>query len=207
MEGDLAPLPELVELADRFEAMLLVDEAHATGVWGAAGRGVAEHWGVAERVAVRVGTLSKALGSLGGFVAGSAALVDWLANRARSYVYSTAPPEPLSAAAGQALRVVRAEPQRRRELLERAAGLRERLRQRGWELGPSCSQIIPLRVGEVEAAMRLARRLHRAGLFVPAIRPPSVPEGQSLLRISLTWSHSAEMVERLLEALGPGGHS
>ncbi len=201
MDGDLAPMPALAELANRYGAMLMVDEAHATGVFGAGGRGVCEHFGVEEGVQVRVGTLSKALGSLGGCVAGRRSLIEWLANRARSYVFSTAPPEALAAAAREALRIVRDEPHRRRELLARAADLRERLRRDGWNVGASESQIIPVIVGAPQAAMQLSAALRKQGLLVPGIRPPSVPEGESLLRISLSYAHPPEAVERLADAL------
>jgi 8-amino-7-oxononanoate synthase len=202
MDGDLAPLAELAESADQYQAMLLVDEAHATGVFGASGRGASEHCGVEDRVSVRVGTLSKALGSSGGFVSGSGQLIEYLANRARPYVFSTAAPEAVAAAGRAALRVVRDQPHRRRELLARAAGLRGRLRQQGWDTGRSASQIIPLIVGDPHATMDFAGRLREQGLFVPGIRPPSVPPGQSLLRISLSYAHTDEMCRRLCEALG-----
>jgi len=202
MDGDLAPLPELVELADRFEAMLLIDEAHATGVFGTLGRGVAEHQGVEPRVPIRVGTLSKALGSAGGFVAGSRALVDWLVQRARPYVFSTAVPAPVAAAAIAALAVVRQEPHRRQELLRRAAELRQALSERGWDIGRCESQILPIVVGGPQQAVDLSQRLLDAGLLVPAIRPPTVPKGESCLRISLAWGHTPEMIGRLLEGLG-----
>ncbi|QDU87111.1 8-amino-7-oxononanoate synthase [Pirellulimonas nuda] len=206
MDGDLAPLDRLAELADKHDAMLMVDEAHATGVLGPAGRGAVEHYdalqpGVAARAAVRVGTLSKALGSAGGFVVGDRLLIDWLANRVRPYVFSTAGPPAAAAAALVALDVVRDEPHRRRELLSRAAELRDRLRGQGWRLGASESQIIPLLIGDPEPAVRLARRLREAGLWVPAIRPPTVPQGQSLLRISLSWRHTPEQLDLLTQAL------
>ncbi len=209
MDGDLAPLVELTELAARHRAMLLIDEAHATGVFGRNGRGVAEHLGVDDRmaacvaasVAVRVGTLSKALGGIGGFVVGSRALVEWLLNRARTYIYSTAAPAATAAAALAALDIVAAEPQRRRGLLARAASLRNALAAQGWNVGPSQSQIIPILVGEPAWAVELSARLRQAGLLVPAIRPPTVPEGQSRLRISLTAAHTSEMIEMLLRAL------
>ena len=202
MDGDLAPLGELGDLAQRHEAMLLVDEAHATGVFGRQGRGVVEHLGVEGQVPVRVGTLSKALGSIGGFVAGSRSLVEWLVNKARPYVFSTALPAAACAAARAALAVVRDEPHRRVGLLERAAALRSRLAEQGWDVGRSASQIIPLVVGDPRRAVHLAAALRQRGLFVPAIRPPTVPEGESCLRISLTCGHSEEMTEQLLEALG-----
>jgi 8-amino-7-oxononanoate synthase len=201
MDGDLAPLAELAELADRHQAMLMVDEAHATGVFGALGRGAAEHCGVQERIHVRVGTLSKALGSAGGFVAGSKQLVDWLANRARTYVFSTAPPAANCRAALEALRVVAEEPHRRHVLLARAEQLRKRLADHGWNVGASTSQIVPLIVGDEAAALALAAELAAAGFWVPAIRPPSVAPGTARLRISVTFAHTAEMIELLTAAL------
>jgi len=202
MDGDLAPLVRLAELADAFDCMLMVDEAHATGVFGAQGRGVAEHLGVAERVDVRMGTLSKALGSGGGFVAGSQVLIDWLANRGRSYVFSTAQPAALCAAALAALDIVECEPERREVLLERARQLCSALRAQGWNLGATESQIVPVIVGDAERTMQLAAELRERGLFVPGIRPPTVPPGESLLRISLSYGHTPQMIERLVGALG-----
>jgi 8-amino-7-oxononanoate synthase len=201
MDGDLAPLPGIAELVQRHGAMLMVDEAHATGVFGARGRGVAEHLGVEETVDVRVGTLSKALGCAGGFVAGRQTLIDWLANRARPYVFSTAAPEAIARAAREALRIVREEPERRTILAAKARRLRERLAAEGWRIGPSQSQIVPVIVGEPQAAVDLSRRLRAAGFFAPAIRPPSVPAGSSLLRISLSYSHSDSAIDRLADAL------
>jgi 8-amino-7-oxononanoate synthase len=201
MDGDVAPLAELVELTQRFQCMLLVDEAHATGVFGRRGRGVVEHLGLQHGVHVRVGTLSKALGCGGGFVCGSRQLIDWLVNRARPYVFSTGLAPPLAAAATAALDVVDSEPWRGAELLARAADLRARLAQRGWSTGESESQIIPLVAGEAARAVDWARRLRDCGLLVPAIRPPSVVPGQSLLRISLSWGHTPEMIARLVAAL------
>jgi 8-amino-7-oxononanoate synthase len=201
MDGDLAPVPELAELAEQFGAMLMIDEAHATGVFGPNGRGVCEHLGAEDGVHVRVGTLSKGLGSIGGFVAGSRPLVDWLFHRARPYVYSTAAPEAVAAAALQAIRLVREEPHRRRQLLENARELREALSRQGWNTGDSASQIVPVIVGEPQPTMRIAQALQDRGLFVPGIRPPSVPAGQSLLRISLSYAHTPEHRGRLLEAM------
>jgi 8-amino-7-oxononanoate synthase len=202
MDGDMAPLVELANLAERYEAMLLIDEAHATGVFGAGGRGVAELLGVEDRIPVRVGTLSKALGGIGGFVAGSRTLIDWLVNRARPYIYSTAAPVASAAAALAAIDIVEQEPERRTTLLHRAADLRARLVEQGWDAGRSASQIIPVLLGDPQRAVDMAARLREQGLFVPAIRPPTVPEGEACLRISLTCSHTAEMIERLLVALG-----
>ena len=201
MDGDLAPLDELADLAERHDAMLLVDEAHATGVFGRRGRGVAEHLGVEDRVDVRIGTLSKALGSVGGFVAGSRALIEWLINRARPYVFSTAPPPATAAAAMAALQIVRDEPRRREGLLQRADRLRDELLGQGWDVGTSASQIIPVIVGEAGRAVELSAALRRRGMFVPAIRTPTVPEGEACLRISLTAGHTDEMIGDLLAEL------
>jgi 8-amino-7-oxononanoate synthase len=201
MDGDVAPLVELAELAQRCNAMLMVDEAHATGVYGQHGRGLCEAQGIEDHVDIRVGTLSKALGSMGGFVAGKKSLIDWLANRARSYVFSTSPPAAWCAAAIAALDIVAGEPQRRAKLQERASDLRTQLRRHGWNVGDSESQIIPIYLGAPEPTMKLAALLQEHGLFVPGIRPPTVPEGQSLLRISLSLSHTPAMIDRLLEAL------
>jgi 8-amino-7-oxononanoate synthase len=201
MDGDLAPLREIAELADRYDCMLLVDEAHASGVFGPRGRGVCEHLGVEEQVHARIGTLSKALGCAGGFVAGSRKLIAWLVNRARPYIFSTTQPAAIAAAAIAAIDIVEREPQRRTALLERAAALRARLIEQGWNVGQSESQIIPLYIGEPERTMQLAARLREGGIFIPGIRPPSVPEGESLLRISLSYGHSEAMIERLVSAL------
>ncbi len=204
MDGDLAPLAELADLARRRDAMLLIDEAHATGVFGARGRGAAEHFGAEDGIAARVGTLSKALGCSGGFISGSRELIEYVINSGRSYIYSTAAPAAIAAVALAALDVVASEPYRRRELLDRAAYLRQRLAELGWRMGPSASQIIPIVAGSPQRAVELSRRLRERGLFVPAIRPPTVPEGEACLRISLTWGHAEEAVQRLIEALGPG---
>lgn len=203
MDGDLAPLDSLAQLAAEYGAMLLVDEAHATGVFGATGRGACEAMGVEEGVHIRVGTLSKALGSSGGFVVGSQLLIDWLANRARPYIFSTAAPEATAAAALASLQIVRQQPQRREQLLATAASVRERLATAGYNVGRSASQIIPILLGDAARTMQAAATLRAAGCFVPGIRPPSVPAGESLLRISLTHAHQAEEIERLLEALPP----
>ncbi|MDZ4657888.1 MAG: 8-amino-7-oxononanoate synthase [Bythopirellula sp.] len=207
MDGDLAPLPQLAKLAAEHKAMLMVDEAHAVGVFGKTGRGVVEHFStecpeLATQVHIRVGSFGKALGSAGGFVCGSTALVRWLANRARTYVFSTAHPAGISAAALVALDLVDREPERRRGLIERAANLRSRLREQGWHTGRSVSQIIPIVIGSANRTMQIAQGLRDRGIWAPGIRPPSVPDGESLLRLGFTAAHTEDMVERLLAALG-----
>ena len=201
MDGDFAPLKELADLAEQHDCMLLVDEAHATGVFGSQGRGVCEHLDVEDRVHIRVGTMSKALGCAGGFVAGTQSLIEWISNRARTYVFSTAQPSAWCAAAIEAFQIVQREPERRKLLLESAASLRERLSRQGWQVGDGESQIIPVFLGEPEPTMQMVQRLMEKDIFVPGIRPPSVPAGESLLRISLTAAHSPEQIDRLLTAL------
>jgi 8-amino-7-oxononanoate synthase len=214
MDGDVAPLAPLAELADRYEAMLLVDEAHATGVLGPHGRGAVEQCAaeqppgappLEERVAIRIGTLSKALGSSGGFVCGSRLLIDWLANRARSYVFSTSAVGMAAAAAIAALDIVEHDPLPRRRVLALASQVRDQLRQAGWDVGGSTTQIIPLRVATPAAALELAARLRERGLWAPAIRPPSVPAGESLVRLSLRADLTDEEIGRLLDALATIG--
>jgi 8-amino-7-oxononanoate synthase len=202
MDGDVAPLAAIAGLARRYGAMLLVDEAHATGVFGPQGRGLAETAGVEYDGLIRIGTLSKALGAAGGFVVGSQTLIDFLANRARSYVFSTAQPASTAAAAIVALELVAANPERGPQLLATASSLRQRLQAAGWNTGDSASQIIPIHVGPAADALALSQRLRQAGFWVPAIRPPSVPVGESLLRLSLTTSHTGEMIDALLGELG-----
>jgi 8-amino-7-oxononanoate synthase len=201
MDGDLAPLAELVELAERFGAMLLVDEAHGTGVFGPDGRGAASECGVAERVPIRVGTLSKALGSLGGFVAGARRLIDHLVNRAPALIYSTALPPAAAAAALTALAIVQAEPWRRERVRALGDRLRGVLMAAGFDVLPSTGPIVPVPLGDPTRAVARAARLRDRGFLVPAIRPPTVPEGTSRLRISLTAAHSDDDVAGLVRAL------
>ena len=148
-----------------------------------------------------MGTLSKALGAQGGFVCGSRRLIAWLVNHARPYIFSTALAPPVAAAARCAVELVEKEPERRKHLLSLADGLRNRLREIGKPVGNSACQIVPVIVGDARAAMQLSRRLEESGLLVPAIRPPSVPEGTARLRVSLTAGHTLEDVERLIAAL------
>jgi 8-amino-7-oxononanoate synthase len=202
MDGDLAPLGALAEAAEVAGAMVLVDEAHATGVFGPDGRGAAAACAVAGRVQVKVGTLSKALGSLGGFVAGSRALVDWLTNHARPLVYSTALPPAAAAAAREALALSLAEPWRRHRVLDLGSTLARKLEGAGFSVGTSAGSVIPVLLGAPERAVRVAARLRERGFFVPAIRPPTVPAGTSRLRISLSAAHQDDEVAALAEALG-----
>jgi 8-amino-7-oxononanoate synthase len=201
MDGTLAPLPDLCDVARRHGAIVMVDEAHATGVLGPRGSGLVEAAGCAEGVHVRVGTLSKALGGAGGFVAGNGRLIHWLRHRARGWIFSTAHPPAVAAAAVRALELLAEEPDRRTSLLDRAAEFRGRLEAAGLDLGEAGAQIVPIVVGRPEAAVAVSDSLAGAGCFVPAIRPPSVPEGRSLVRASLSWHHTVGDLDRLARAI------
>lgn len=206
MEGDCAPLVQLCDLADRYGADLYLDESHATGVLGPTGRGLAERERVQDRVAIRMATLSKALGSVGGFIATSAGWRDWLLQRARGFVFSTASPPAAAAAALEALRILRREPERRTRLLELSRMLRERLASLGWDVRGSESAIIPVIVGEPERALALAEELQAAGFWTVAIRPPTVETHQCRLRLCLCAAHETPDVDGLAAAVGPQIH-
>ena len=195
VDGDLAPLPALVATARRHGLLLMVDEAHATGVLGKNGGGAAELFGIKDGIDISTGTFSKALASEGGFVAGSAALIDYLINTARSFIFSTAMPPAGAAVSLAALDIVRTEPQRRSTLMERAAWLRDSLGRAGFDVANHPTQIISLILGEPRTATTFSDRLMERGIFVTAIRPPTVPAGTSRLRISLMATHTRADLE------------
>ena len=196
MDGDLCPLPQLSDLALQFNCMLLIDEAHATGVFGATGAGCAEHFGVANSHLIQVGTLSKALGSLGGFVAGSKLLIDFLRNRAASWIYTTALSPAATAAALSAIAIIRSDPQRRQQLWANIAHLKQQL---PLPIIDSDSAIICCQYSSASLAMQAASKLKNAGIFAPAIRPPTVPT--SRIRFSVMATHQHKHIEKLIAAL------
>ncbi|MFW6375012.1 MAG: 8-amino-7-oxononanoate synthase [Guyparkeria sp.] len=203
MDGDVAPLAELVELAERFDAWLVVDEAHAFGVLGRAGRGSFEAAGIVpgERV-LRVGTLGKAFGTAGAFVAGAAEPLDVLLQRARTYLFTTAQPPAIAEASRAALAVVRDEPWRRDHLADLVVRFRAGLSGiQGLEPMPSSTPIQPLVVGDADRALAMAERLAERGLLVPAIRPPTVPAGGSRLRVTFSAAHELSDLHELLSVL------
>ncbi|MGB9813919.1 MAG: 8-amino-7-oxononanoate synthase [Thermovenabulum sp.] len=200
MDGDIAPLPHLLQLAKEFQALLMVDDAHATGVLGKRGAGTVEHFGLEGKDIIQMGTLSKALGSEGGYVTGNAILVDYLRNRARSFIFSTALSPPVVAAAIAALDVLEEEPHLLDQLHANVCQLYRGLKEMGFEVLPTESAIIPLMVGEANRALALSAALAEKGVFVPAIRPPTVPEGTSRLRITVMATHKPEDIQRALEA-------
>ena len=197
MDGDLCQLPELLALAEAFDCMLLVDEAHATGVMGKTGAGCVEHFHCSGKQLIQVGTLSKALGSLGGYVAGSATLIDFLRNRAPTWIYTTGLSPADTAAALAAIKIVREEPQRRLQLWQNVNLLKQQLSH--INLLPSESPIICLGLETPAKALTLAKKLKAAGIFAPAIRPPTVPI--SRIRISVMATHQADLINKLVEVL------
>ena len=197
MDGDRAPLPRLAELCQRHDTWLLVDDAHATGVIGPNGAGSTADFGLtADAVPIQVGTLSKSFGAYGGFVCGSQDLINLLVTRARTLIYSTGLPPSVIASARQALEVSKVEPWRRK----RARNLAQRVAS-GLGLRPPDAAVIPIPVGSNAETLRVHGRLLERGLWVPAMRPPTVPEGTARLRVSVSAAHSDEDIERLVEAL------
>ncbi|HEY3415442.1 MAG TPA: 8-amino-7-oxononanoate synthase [Armatimonadota bacterium] len=200
MDGDRAPLRELVALKERYHCRLLVDEAHATGIFGPQGRGCVEADGLTGQVEFVMGTFSKALGGFGAFLASTQLVKDYLVNAARSFIYSTALPPAIIAANLAALQVCRDEPSLGKKLLLKADRFRKALQREKWKTGGE-SQIIPVLVGESARALALSAKLAECGFRVLAVRPPTVPEGQARLRFSLCSAHNSTHLIKVLEAL------
>jgi 8-amino-7-oxononanoate synthase len=201
MDGDAAPIADIVRLAERYGAWTMLDEAHAVGVCGPTGAGHAEAEGFGDRITIRMGTLSKALGSYGAFVAGSRPLIETLLNRGRAYVFSTALPPPVVAAAMAAIGIVRREPARRERLWQNARRLHDSLTAGGIEMRPLESPILPLVIGESAAALEVASSALGRDVLAPAIRPPTVPTGTARLRLTPIATHSDEQLDRAAEVL------
>lgn len=205
MDGDAAPLVEMADLAERYGARLLVDDAHGTGVMGCDGRGTLEHYGVESRIPFHMGTLSKAFGTSGAYVVGPASLVHYLVNRARSMLFSTAPPPATVAAATAAIRVVRSEPQRLARLWENQRYFLGGLRKLKFQLTPTVSPIIPVVIGNAQTAEAFARRLLQLGVYAPAIRPPTVPKDTCRIRTTVTSEHTRTQLDLVLAAFATAG--
>ena len=201
MDGDAAPLAAICDLAERYDTMVMVDEAHATGVLGPRGAGLVDALGLHERVTVQMGTLGKALGTFGAYVAGSRALIDLLVNTARTAIFTTALPPAVAAAADAALTIVEREPERRAALRRNAAHLRAGLLALGFEVpGEADSHILPVMVGDAESTMALSSALLERGVFAHGIRPPTVPEGTARLRATVMATHSEAELDAALTA-------
>lgn len=202
MDGDIAPLPHLVDLAQQHNAWLMVDDAHGFGVLGAHGGGVAEQFNLSQQqLPVLMGTLGKAFGTYGAFVAGSYELIETLIQFARPYIYTTSIPPAIAAATTAALTIVQKEPWRREHLQHLISRFRDGCEQLGFELMPSTTPIQPILVGEANAAVALSDGLLQRGVLVSAIRPPTVPKGASRLRVTFSAQHTVEQVDALLNAL------
>jgi len=201
MDGDIAPVFEIQELCQRYDAMVVADEAHASGVLGEQGRGVACGPGIETTRWIRTGTLSKSIGCSGGFVAGPNVLIEWLTQYARSWIYSTAPPSAVLAAATRAVELASEMDLQRQQLSTRSLSLRASLRSLGFSTRFDATPIVPIYFQSPEKVLAISKRLIEAGFFVPAIRPPTVPRGTAMLRVSLTAAHTDEDLQGLLEAL------
>ena len=202
MDGDIAPLPDLVRLAERYHAILMVDDAHATGVLGGHGRGTAEHFGLEDRVHIQMGTLGKALGSFGAYVAGPRDIVRYLLNTCRSYLFSTSLPPAVCAASIASLDLLDAEPWRREKLWNNRNRLAHGLASLGVSIAPSETPIFPLLVGSSDRALQASQRAFAQGMFAAAIRPPTVPDGSARLRATVMATHSEEDIAQAVGIFG-----
>jgi glycine C-acetyltransferase len=205
MDGDIAPLPAIVERAERFQALVMVDDAHASGVLGTNGRGSVNHFGLDGRVDLQMGTLSKAMGVLGGYVAGAQAVRDYLIHRARPFLFSTSHPPGVAAACIAAIDVLLAEPERIERLWKNTKRFKDGLKRLGFETGASETPITPVIVGKGVVAMKLSDRLFSLGVFAQGIGYPTVPEGRARIRTIVTGGHSEAQLDRALEAFEKGG--
>jgi 8-amino-7-oxononanoate synthase len=201
MDGDTADLSTLTKLKNKHGAILIIDEAHSIGCLGPTGAGLCEHEGLLDKVDILVAPLGKAFGCGGAIVAGPKTVIDFMVNRARPLIYTTAPSPLIASAALAALDIVGREPQRRQQLAANSDYLRDRLRQAGFDVGSSTTHIIPLMIGKAETAIEISRELYQRGYFVSAIRPPTVPPNSSRLRISLQANHTQGHLDGLCNAL------
>ncbi len=198
MDGDIAPLRDIYQVAMRYDAMLLVDDAHGFGVLGEDGSGTVAHFGLQGENIIQMGTLSKAIGGLGGYIAGSRPLIELLINRARGFIFTTALPPATIAAADSALNVMRSLPELRKRLLKHAEILKTSLTDLGYSILPSQTQILPVILGEPQRTMDVAKALLVEGVFAPAIRPPAVPSGSSRLRVTVMATHTNAELDKAI---------
>jgi glycine C-acetyltransferase/8-amino-7-oxononanoate synthase len=200
MDGDLAPLPDLAALAHTHTVDLYVDDAHGTGVMGEHGRGTVEHYGLEQRIPLHMGTMGKALGASGAFIAGPDQSIRYLMHRCRSFMFATAPTPGSAAAVMAALRVVQREPERRSRLWNNREHLASGLKRLGFTLTPSVTPIMPVLIGRADTALRFAEQLLANGIFAPAVRPPTVPTDTSRIRLTVTADHTPAQIDQALDA-------
>jgi len=202
MDGDIAPLPELVDLAEKYDAAVMVDDAHGTGVLGEQGKGAAELLGVEDRIDVLMGTLSKALGCFGAFAAGKKDLISLLLNRSRSFIYSTSLPPAVADAGHKAIDIIDSRSVRlRKRLWKNRERLHEGLQELGFDTLDSETPIIPVLIGDINKTLKLGKHLHENKIFAPAIRPPTVPDGKCRIRFTVTAGHTDEDIGLVLEVM------
>ncbi len=201
MEGDIAPAPEIIELAKKYGARFMIDDAHGLGVLGETGAGTAEHFGVTEDVDIIMGTFSKSLASLGGFVASCREVIEYLKHKARALIFSASISPPNTAAALEALRILRSEPERRKALWDNTYRLQKGLRELGFDIGNTQTPVIPVYIGDDLKTFKICKALHDEGVFVNPVVPPGVPPGKSLLRLSVMATHKPEHIDFALEKL------
>jgi len=205
MEGDLADLPGIAELKRRYGTRLMVDDAHGIGVMGANGRGTAEHFGLEDEADLVMGTFSKSLAGVGGFVVGDRKVIDWIKHKARSLIFSAAPPPASVASVAKALEVMVREPERRQRLWEITDYMKREFTTLGFDTGESASPVIPLVVGEDLTSFQMTRRLQEEGVFVNPVVSPAVPPGMAMIRTSYMATHSPDHLDRALEAIAKVG--
>jgi glycine C-acetyltransferase/8-amino-7-oxononanoate synthase len=207
MDGDLAPLPELASLAQRYDATLYVDDAHGTGIMGSTGRGTLEHLGVEHEIRFQIGTLGKALGSSGAYIVGPRDMVEFLLNTARPFIFTTASPPSTAAAAVAALAVIQQDPERRARLWSNRERLFHGLQRIGFRMTDTVSPILPILIGNAASALAFAEQLLAHGVYAPAIRPPTVPNDTSRIRVTVTSEHTADHIDEALRAFELAGQA
>lgn len=200
MDGDVAPVEDIVRLAKRYGAMTMVDEAHALGVFGKRGQGLVEHLGLKDDIDIQMGTLSKAVGSFGAYCFGSQELIDFLINHARSFIYTTGLPPSVCAASLCAIDIIENDQERRKQLWQNTNDLRRKLQEAGFDTMESASPIIPILIGENQKALDFSARLFENGIFVSAIRPPTVSHGTARLRVTVMATHTKKEIDQLVES-------
>ncbi|MGH9612803.1 MAG: aminotransferase class I/II-fold pyridoxal phosphate-dependent enzyme, partial [Bryobacteraceae bacterium] len=207
MDGDFAPLHELVAIAEKYGAIMMIDDAHSSGVLGKNGRGTVDHFGLHGRVDIQVGTLSKAIGALGGYVCGSRDLIEYLYHRARPFLFSTSHPPAVAAACLAAFDILEREPERIERLWSNTRRFKKALQDAGFDTGSSETPITPIMVGEASKAHEFSRKLFENGLYSTGIGFPTVPEGKARIRTIVTAAHTPETLDRAAEILAKVGKS
>ena len=200
MDGDIAFIPDLVKLSTEFNAILMVDDAHATGVLGQTGRGTCEHFNVKTGVDIQMGTLSKAFGLLGGYITGSSSLTEYIRNRARSFIYTTGLPPTIAAGCIKAIEIAEKGEDLRKRLWRNATKMRRALKELGFDTMESETQIIPVLTGDVSNTMRMAERLFEMGVFAPGVRPPTVPKNKCRIRVSIMATHKDAHIDKVIDS-------